>query len=80
MSHWRFPQHRPFFANQEITNVNRVTSIVQAHIATSITNAPQKIYQNSPLLIAMQSPSRTEQENPIATTSIVVPGLSIPVF
>ena len=33
-----------------------------------------------PLLIDMQSPSGTQKENPIATTSKIVPGLAAPVF
>ena len=80
LSHWRFPQHRPSLVNQDITTVNNVAPNVQAHIAPSVTNFPQQIYSNSPLLIDMQSPSGTHQENPIATTSIIVPGLATPVF
>ena len=80
MSHWRFPQHRPSLVNQDITTVNNVAPNVQAHIAPSVTNFPQQIYSNSPLLIDMQSPSGTHQENPIATTSNIVPGLATPVF
>ena len=53
---------------------------VQAHIAPSVTNFPQRIYSNSPILIDMQSPSGPQQENPIATASNVVPGLASPVF
>ena len=34
----------------------------------------------SPLLIDMQSPSGTHKENPIATTSNIVPGLATSVF
>ena len=52
---------------------------VQAHIAPSSNNVPLRMHQKSPLLIHMQSPSGTQQENPIATTSNVVPGLAIPV-
>ena len=51
-----------------------------AQIAPSVTNFPQQIYSNSPLVIDMQSPSGTHQENPIATTSNIVPGLATPVF
>ena len=80
MSHWRFPQHRPSLVNQDITTVNNVAPNVQAHIAPSVTNFPQQIYSHSPLLIDMQSPSGTHQENPIATTSNIVPGLATPVF
>ena len=79
MSHWRVPQHRPSLVNQDITNVNNVPPNVQAHIAQSVTNFPQQIYSNSPLLIDMQSPSGAQQENPIATTSNIVPGLATPV-
>ena len=80
MSHWRFPQHRPSLVNQDATTVNNVAPNVQTHIAPSVTNFPQQTYSNSPLLIDMQSPSGTYQENPIATTSIIVPGLATPVF
>ena len=80
MSHWRFPQHRPSLVNQDITTVNNVAPNVQAHIAPSVTNFPQQIYSKTPLLIDMQSPSGTHQENPIATTSNIVPGLATPVF
>ena len=80
MSHWRFPQHRPPLVNQDINTVNNVARNVQAHIAQSVTNFPQQIYSNSPHLIDMQSPSGTQQENPIATTSKIVPGLATPVF
>ena len=80
MSHWRFPQHRLSLVNQDITTVKHVAPNVQAHIAPSITNFPQQIYSNSPLLIDMQSPSGTQQENPIATSSYIVPGLATPVF
>ena len=79
-SHWRFPQHRPSLVNQDITTVNNVAPNVQAHIAPSVTTFPQQIYSNSPLLIDMQSPSGTHQENPIATISNIVPGLATPVF
>ena len=80
MSHWRFPQHRPSLVNQDATTVNNVAPNVQAHIAPSATNFPQQIYSNSPLLIDMQSPSGTHQENPIATTSNIVSGLATPFF
>ena len=80
MSHWRFPQQRPSIVNQDTTTVNSLPPNVQAHIAPSVTNFPQQIYSNSPLLIDMQSPSSTHQENPIATTSNIVPGLATPVF
>ena len=80
MSHWRFPQHRPSVVNQDITTVNNVAPNVQAHIAPSVTNFLQQIYSNSPLLIDMQSPSGTHQENPIATTSNIGPGLATPVL
>ena len=80
MSHWRFPQHRPSLVNKDITTVNNVAPNVQAHIAPSVSNFPQQIYSNSPLLIDMQSPSGTHQENPIATTCNIVPGLATPVF
>ena len=80
MSHWRFPQHRPSLVNQDITTVNNVAPNVQAHIAPSVTNFPQQIYQNSPPLIDMQSPSGAQQENLIATTSNALPGLATPVF
>ena len=78
MSHWRVPQHRPSLVNQDITTVNNVAPNAQEHIAPSVTNFPQQIYSNSPLLIGMQSPSGTYQENPIATTSNIVPGLATP--
>ena len=80
LSHWRFPQHKPSLVNQDITTVNNVAPNVQAHIAPSVTNFPQRIYSNSRLLIDMQSPSGTHQENPIATTSNIVLGLATPVF
>ena len=80
MSHWRFPQQRPSLVNQDITTVNNVAPNVQAHIAPSVTNFSQQIYSNAPLLIDMQSPSGTHQENPIATTSNIVPCLATPVF
>ena len=80
MSHWRFPQHRPSIVNQDTNTVNSLPPNVQAHIAPSITTFPQQIYSNSPLLIDMQSPSGTHQENPNATTSNIVPGLATPVF
>ena len=74
MSHWRFQHHRPSLVNQDITTVNNVAPNVQAHITLSVTNVPQKIKSNSPVLIDMQ------QENPIATTSNVVPSLATLVF
>ena len=80
MSHWRFPQHPPSLVNEDATTENNVAPNVQAHIAPSATNFPQQIYSNSPLLIDMQSPSGTNQENPIATTSNIVSGLATPVF
>ena len=80
MSHWRFPQHRPSIVNQNVNTVNIVAPNVQAHIAPSVTNFPQQIYSNSRILIDMQSPSGAQQENPIATTSNIVPGLATPVF
>ena len=79
-SHWRFPQHKPSLVNQDITTVNNVAPNVQAHIAPSVTNFPHQIYSNSSLLIDGQSPSGTQQVNPTATTSNVVPGLCTPVF
>ena len=78
--HWRVPQHRPSLVNQDITAVNNIAPNVQAHIAPSVTNFPQQIYSNSPLLIDMQLPSGTHQENPIAITSKIAPGLATPVF
>ena len=60
--------------------MNSVPPNVQAHIVPSSTNVPLRIYQNSPLLIDMQSTSGAQQENPIATTNNVVPGLDTPVF
>ena len=80
MSHWRFPQHKPSIVNQDTTTVNSLPPNVHAHIAPSVTNFPQQIFSNSPLLIDMQSPSGTHQENPIATTSNIVPDLATPVF
>ena len=80
MNHWRFPQHRPSIVKQYTTTVNSVPPNLQAHIAPSNTDVPLRIYQNPPLLIDMQSPSGTQQENPIATTSNVEPGLATPVF
>ena len=80
MSHWRFPQHRPSIVNQDTTTVNSGPPNVKAHIAPSSTNVSTRIYQISPLLIHMQSPSGAQKENPIATTSNVVPGLATPVF
>ena len=79
MSHQRFPQNRPSIVHQDITTVNSVPPNIQEHIAPSKTNVPLQTYQNSPLLIDMQSPSGTKQENPIETTSKVVPGLTTPV-
>ena len=80
MSQWRFPQHRPSIVNQDATSVNSLPPNVHTHIApSSSTNIPQRIYSNSPLLVDMQSPSGAQQENPIATTSNVVPGLATPV-
>ena len=80
MKHWRFAQHIPLIANQSTTTVNSSTSKKQAHSALSTTNVPLRIYQNSPPLIDMQSPSGIQQENPIATGSKVVPGLAAQVF
>ena len=80
MSLWRFPQHRPSLVNQDISTVNNVAPKVQAQIAPSVKNFPQQIYSNSPLLIDMQSPCGTHQENPIAPTSNIVPGLATPVI
>ena len=80
MSHWRFPQHRPLIVNQDITTVNSLPPKVHTHIAPSSTNVPLRFYQNSTSLIDMQSPSGAQQENLIATTSNVVPGLAAPVF
>ena len=80
MNHWRFPQKRPTLANQENTTVSNAAPNVQAHIAPSITNVSQRIYQNSALLTDMESPSGTQQENPIAITSNVVAGLTTAVL
>ena len=80
MSHWRFPQQIPSIINQDTTTVNSLPPNVQAHIPPSVTNFPQQIYSSSPLLIDMKAPSSTHQENPIATTSNIVPGLATPVF
>ena len=80
MSHWRFPQHRPSIVNQDTTIVNSLPPNIHNHIAPSSANIPQRIYSNSPLLIDMQPPSGAQQENPIATTSNVEPGLATPVF
>ena len=80
MNHWRFPQHKPSIVNHDNKIVNNFAANVQAHITPSVTNFPQQVYSNSPLLIDMQSPSATKQENPIATTSNFVPGLDTPVF
>ena len=80
MSHWRFPQHRPSIVNQDTTTVNSLPPNVHTHIAPSSTYVPLRIYQNSPPLIDMQSPFGAQQENPIATTSNVVPALATPVF
>ena len=79
MSHWRFPKQRPSIVNQDTTTVNSLPPNVHTHIAQSSTYVPLRIYQNSPL-IDMQSPSGAQQENLIATTSNVVPGLATPVF
>ena len=80
MSHWRFPQHRPSIVNQDTTTVNSLPPNVHTHIAPSSTYVSLRIYQNSPPLIDMQSPLGAQQENPIMTTSNVVPGLATPVF
>ena len=80
MSHWRFPQQRPSIVNQDTTTVNNLPPNVQNHIGSSSTNVPLRIYQNSPPLIDMQSPSGAQQENLIATTSNVVPDLATPIF
>ena len=80
MSHWRFPQHRPSLFNQDTTTVNSLPPNVHAHIAPSSTFVPPRIYHNSPPLIDMQSPLGAQQENLIATTSNIVPGLATPVF
>ena len=80
MSHWRFPQHRPSIVNQDITTVKSLPPNVHTHIASSSTYVPLRIYQNSPPLIDMQSPLGAQEENPIAITSNVVPGLATPVF
>ena len=80
MSHWRFPQRKPSLVNQDITTVNSVAQNVQAPVAPSVTNLPQQIYSNSPLLIDMQSPAGAQHINPAAITSNVVPGLATPVF
>ena len=80
LSQWRFPQHRPSIVNQDAITVNSLPPNVHTHIAPSSTNIPQRIYSNSPLLIDMQSASGAQQENPIATTSNVVPGVATPVF
>ena len=80
MSHWRFPQHIPSIVNQETTTVNSVPPNIQTYIAPSSTNVPLRIYQNSFLLIDMQSPSGEQQKNPTATICNVVPGLVTLVF
>ena len=80
MSHWRFPQQRLSIVNQDTTTVNSLPPNVQNHIAPSSTCVPLGIYQNSPPLIDMQSPSGAQQENLIATTINLVPGLATPVF
>ena len=80
MSHWRFPQQRPSIVNQDTTTVNSLPPNVHTHIASSSTYVPLRVYQNSPSLIDMQSPSSAQQENLIATTSNVVPCLTTPVF
>ena len=43
-------------------------------------NFHNKYFRIYPRLIDMQSPSGTQQENPIATTSNILPGLATPVF
>ena len=80
MSHWRFPRQRPSIVNQDTTTVNSLPPNVHTHIAPSRTYVPLRIYQNSPPLIDMQSPSGAQQEKLIATTSNVVLGLATPVF
>ena len=60
--------------------MNSLPPNVHTHIAPSSTNVSLRFYQKSPPLIDMQSPSGEEQENLIATTSNVVPGLAAPVF
>ena len=80
MSHWRFPQQRPSIVNQDTTTVNSLPPNVHTHIASSSTYVPLRIYQNSPPLIDMQSPSVAQQENLITTTINVVAGLATPVF
>ena len=80
MSDWRFPQQRPSIVNQDTSTVNSLPRNVHTQIAPSSTYVPLRIYQNSPPLIDMQSPSGAQQENLIATTSNVVPGLATPVF
>ena len=80
MSHWRFPQQRPSIVNQDTQTVNSLPPNVHTHIAPSSTYVPLRIYQNSPPLIDMQSPSGAQQENLISTTSNIVPGLATPVF
>ena len=79
-SHWSFPKHRPSIVNQDTATVDRVPPNVQAYIAPSRIDVPQQIYSNSPLLIDMQSPFGTQQENPIATSINVLPGLATSVF
>ena len=80
LSHWRFPQHRPSIVNQDTNTVNSVPLNVQP------TFCPQKLIIHNkyiwvhPLLVDMQSPSGTKQENPIATSNYFVPGLATPVF
>ena len=80
ISHWHSPQYRPSIVNQDTITVNSVLPNVQTHIAPSSTNFSLRIYQKSPLLIDMQSPSGAQQENPTTTASYVVPGLDTPVF
>ena len=80
MSHWRFPQHRPSIVNRDTTTVNSLPPNVHTHIAPSSTYVPLRIYRNSPPLIDIQSPLGAQQENLIATTSNVVPGLATAVF
>ena len=80
MSHWRFPQQRPSIVNQDATTVNSLPPNVHTHIAPSSTYVLLRIYENSPPWIDMQSPSGAQQENLIATTNNVVPGLATSVF
>ena len=80
LSQRRFLQHRTSIVNRDLNNANSAPPIAQAHILPSNINVTQITYQNSPLLIDMQSPSGTQQENPMATTSNVVSGLTTPVL